>query len=288
MPLFPNDIASLPRLGLGLSAEPGSSLRGIDPLIAQVTHPGLFDFLEYGTEVSRGLDAQASSWASLGLPATYHFLDVNLEDRDDVDPAWLARTGELARDLGASWICGDAGRWHMGGRARGHQLLLPPVLTRESAAECAESVSRIEDGTGFACLPENPPSTFYLGDLHILDYFGLVSHHASCGLVLDCAHLAIFQDLRGLPPLTALDGFPMDRVVEIHMAGGHRTSANGFSYIEDSHGPAPLDATWEIFNYVVERASNLRAIVFECERNEIAHTVDVFTRLRHAFPAAAQ
>ncbi len=287
MSLFPHGIASLPHLGLGMSAEFGSALRGIDPLAAQVTHPGLFDFLEFGAEVSRGLDAHAEQWAALGLPATYHFLDANLEELEDIDAGWLERTAELARALGASWLCGDAGRWHVATRARGHQLLLPPVLTRDSAAECAESVMRIEDATGFACLPENPPSTFYLGDLHILDYFGLVSQMSSCGLVLDCAHLAIFQDLRGLPALTALDGFPLDRVVEIHVAGGHPTTTNGVSFIDDSHGPAPLADTWRIFDYVMERACNLRAIVFECERNTLDQTVEVFERLRGAYPKAA-
>src|SRR5262249_13261231 len=153
---------------------------------------------------------------------------------------WLDATASLARELGAAWLCGDAGRWHFGPRGRGHQLLLPPVLTDESASEMAESIARIEEATGFVVLPENPPASLYLGDMHILDYFAAVSERAGCGLLLDCAHLAIFQDLRGLPPLAGLDGFPLDRVIEMHVAGGERAQMRGYSYIEDAHGPTPL------------------------------------------------
>src|SRR6185503_17459800 len=104
----------------------------------------------------------------------------------------------------------------------------------------------------------------YLGDLHILDYFALISEQAGCGLLLDCAHLAIFQHSRGLSPLTGLDGFPLDRVVEMHIAGGAMAEVDGYKYIEDTHSPEPVPAAWEILEYVVPRAPNLRAIVYEC------------------------
>src|SRR5690606_11402075 len=121
---------------------------------------------------------------------------------------------------GAAWLCGDGGLWHVGPRDRGHETLLPPILSRDSAAEMAEAIQRVEQATGLACLPENPPAVIYLGDLHILDYFALVAERSGGGLLVDCAHLAIFQRMRGHEPLTALDGFPLDRVVELHVAGG--------------------------------------------------------------------
>ena len=124
-----------------------------------------------------------------------------------------------------------------------------------------------------------------MGDLHILEYFALVSDRARCGLLLDCAHLAIFQRLRGLAPRTGLDAFPLDRVVEIHVAGGTVKSVGGFEYVEDSHTPQPLAATWEILEYVLPRARNLKAVVYECEYNAIETTIPTFERLNAMFPA---
>jgi uncharacterized protein len=278
------DIASLPRLGIGISAEFDSARRGIDALALRATEPGLVDFLEYGCDLARGLDDSARRWAAAGLPATYHFLDLNLTERDDADPAWLDATGELAGELGAAWLCGDGGLWHFGPRDRGHETLLPPVLCRDSALEMAEAIQRVEQATGLACLPENPPSAIYLGELHILDYFGLVADASGGGLLVDCAHLAIFQRMRGLPPLTGLDGFPLDRVIELHVAGGTERDEDGFAWIDDDHQPEPLPDTWQIYEHIAARAPNLRAVVYECERNPPALVVDNFRRIRAVWP----
>jgi uncharacterized protein (UPF0276 family) len=278
------DFRSLPRLGVGISAEPGSAQTGIDALALTDEHPGLVHFLEYGSDVERGLDEHVTRWAAAGRRTTYHFLDVNLEEPDDLDDMWLRATSDAARAIGAAWLCGDAGLWHFGPRDRGHQLLLPPILTRDSAYAVADSLSRMQEATGFAVLPENPPGTFYLGDLHILDYFALVSERSGCGLLLDCAHLAIFQRLRGLSPTAGLDGFPLDRVVELHVAGGTEIDVDGLLLVDDTHSPEPLDDTWQIFARAV-RSPSLRAVVFECEKNPPGEVLANFARLNEAFPA---
>ncbi len=170
-------------------------------------------------------------------PTTYHFLDLNLEDAADLDDGWAQKTAAAAERIGAAWLCGDAGLWHFGPRDRAHSLLLPPVLTRDSAYAVADNVWRLSEATGFAVLPENPPAAFYLGDLHLLDYFALVAERAGCGIVLDCAHLAIYQRLRGLLPTTGLDGFPLDCVLEMHIAGGTLVDVDGLTLVDDAHGP---------------------------------------------------
>ena len=240
--------------------------------------------VEYGSDVDRGLDEAISRWAGAGGKTTYHFLDVNLEDPADLDDAWIRRTRENACAIGAAWLCGDAGLWHFGSRERGHQLLLPPILTRDSAYAIAESIGRLQEQSGLAVLPENPPGSFYLGDLHILDYFAQVSDRADCGLLLDCAHLAMFQRLRGLSPLDGFDGYPFDRVIELHIAGGTEIQIEGFPLVEDAHGPEPLPDTWTIFEHVLARAPNLRAVIYECEKNRPEQVRENFQRLNAAFP----
>jgi len=79
----------------------------------------LTEGLEIGVDLERGVDEDARAWVERGWPVTYHFLDVNLEEAEDLDEAWTRDARRLAGDLGAAWMCGDAGLWHVGPRERG-------------------------------------------------------------------------------------------------------------------------------------------------------------------------
>lgn len=286
---FLERVRALPVLGVGVSTEygAGASKGALDPLSLRKQHPMFGAFLEVGVETEKGLDAQARAWARRGWPSTYHFLDLNLDEADDFDTGWLDEVRAILAVLKPSWICGDAGLWHFGPRERGHMLLLPPVLTAESADALAEGVRRLRAETGLEVLPENPPGTAFVGDLHLLDYFARLAERADTGLLLDCAHLAIYQRATGRAPLDGLDDFPLERVVEIHVAGGQPREAHGYRWIEDDHSPDVLPETWAIVDAVVARAPNLRAVVFECERNSVAAALPGFRRVARALERAA-
>lgn len=275
---------ALPRLGVGISGEYGVR-PSIDPTAFNATYPGLIHLVEFGSDTDRGLDPVILHWADAGGHVTYHFLDVNFEEIEDLDRRWMEQTAEFARRVGSPWLCGDSGVWHFGPRDRGHGLLLPPVLTRDSALRTAESIALLQEHTGLPVLPENPPSLYFLGDLHILEYFALVSEEAGCGLLLDAAHLAIYQRARGLSPLDGLDDFPLERIVEVHIAGGgEAVTPDGYRYIEDDHRAEIHPDTWAIVDHVVPRAPRLKALVYECEHNEPGETVETFVRLNALFP----
>lgn len=282
---FAERVQALPRLGIGVSTEygAGDSAGSLDVPALRASHPQWASFLEIGVETARGLDAHAEAWIAHRLPATYHYLDVNLAEPEDFDERWLDAVRALAARIRPAWMCGDAGQWHIGRRERGHMLLLPPVLADDSARATADGIVRLREATGCEVLPENPPGSVFLGDLHLLDYFARVCERADTGMLLDCAHLAIFQRALGHDPLTALDGFPLDRVVEMHVAGSASGDVDGFPFLEDNHVPAVLDDTWRIFEHVAARAPNLKAVVFECERNPLAACVGGFSRIESVF-----
>lgn len=286
---FLDRVRSLPVPGLGLSTEYGAAAApgALDPLSLRRHHPEFAAFLELGVETAKGLDAAAKAWIAAGHPTTYHFLDINLDEAEDLDPVWLDALRALIDASRPAWLCGDAGLWHFGPRDRGHMLLLPPILTDESASELAEGIVRLREATGLEVLPENPPGAVYVGDLHLLDFFARVAERADTGLLLDCAHLAIYQATMGRAPLDGLDGFPLDRVVEIHIAGGTERSVDGFRWIDDDHSPTVLPQTWAIAERVIREAPNLRAIIFECERNREQSNLPGFRQIRDLMREAA-
>lgn len=277
---FSSRVKALPRLGLGISTEFGAGVTGLDVGELATKHGDLCRFLEIGADLERGVDEDARAWVAAGRPTTYHFLDVNLEEEEDLDEAWIADTAALAREVGAAWLCGDAGLWHVGPRDRGHGTLMPPILCEASADAMARNVRRLREASGFEVLPENPPAHVYLGDMHLLEYFGRMAEGADGGLLLDVAHLAIYQHVQGHEPLANFAALPWERVVEVHVAGATPFEHEGRVFYDDDHGLAVLDATWEILDEVLRRATNLKAIVMECERNTIEGVVPLFERVR--------
>lgn len=278
---FLRRVEHLPVLGLGVSTEYGAAEApgALDLRRLRREHPAFARFLEVGIETEKGLDAPTLQWVAEGRPTTYHFLDVNLDEPEDFTPEWLDEVRGFVARIRPAWICGDAGLWHFGQREPGTMLLLPPILMDESASAQAEGIVRLRAATGLEVLPENPPGHVFVGDLHLLDFFARVCERADTGFVLDCAHLTIYQRFMKLPPLTALDGFPLDRVVEIHVAGGREAEVEGYAFVEDDHTPQVLPETWEILEYIVPRAPNLRAVVFECERNPVDDCLPGFARI---------
>jgi uncharacterized protein (UPF0276 family) len=280
-------VAALPRLGLGVSTEFGAGRTGLDVNRLRRERPDRIGFLELGVDLERGLDADADAWIARGDPTTFHFLDLNLEEPEDLDAVWLRDAPALARRAGAAWLCGDAGLWHMGPRERGHGVLQPPVLTARSADLMAGVVRRLRLLSGFEVLPENPPAHVYLGDLHLVDYFARLADRADCGLLLDVAHLAVYQRVAGRDPFDAFDRLPFERLVELHVAGGTPFSLEGRAFVDDDHGPEPLPETWALLEAILPRAANLRAVVFEAERNRPEALEAGFDRLTALVAASA-
>jgi uncharacterized protein (UPF0276 family) len=282
---FDERVATLPRLGIGVSTEYGAASTdgALDVPRLRAEYPEFAGFLEIGVEVSKGLDPNAEAWCDEGLPTTYHFLDVNLDDPEDFDLRWLDGVRGLIARSRPAWLCGDAGLWHFGPRERGHMLLLPPVLSVDAAEEMAEGIIRLREETGLEVLPENPPGHVYLGDLHLLDFFARVCELADTGMLLDAAHLAIYQTATGQSPLTGLDGFPCERIVEMHVAGASLVDVDGLRIIEDDHNTRVLPDTWQIVDTVIPHARELRAVVFECERNPLETCLPGFERIAEAW-----
>jgi uncharacterized protein (UPF0276 family) len=282
---FFDRVRALPVLGVGVSTEYGAAdaPSALDPLALHEALPLLCAFLEVGVETAKGLDPGALAWAARKLPTTYHFLDVNLDDPDDMDERWLEEVAALVAVLRPAWLCGDAGLWHLGRRDRDHMLLLPPVLSPRSADATAAGIAYLRSRTGLEVLPENPPGVAFVGPMDLLDYYARLCERADTGMLLDCAHLAIYQRLRGRSPTAGLDGFPLERIVELHVAGGRTVHTDGFAWVDDDHSPEVLDDTWQIFDHIIDRAPNLKAVIVECERNTIEAVGPLFRRVAGAF-----
>ena len=279
---FLNDrVHQLPNLGLGVSTEFGAFGKpdSLDISLLRDSYPQYAQFLEVGVEVRHGVDVDTRRWVASGERTTYHFLDLNLSAPDLLDSRHLAEIKALVEQLDAAWVCGDAGLWYFGQPHPLHMTLLPPILTEDSAQLYAESIVHCRNFLGKEVLPENPPGTIFAGDLDLLRFYQLVCERADSGMLLDAAHLGIYQSICGRAPLDGLSQFPLERVVELHVAGSTAQMVDGLQVWTDDHHPEVRPETWMIAQYVMDHAPNLKAVVFECERNPLEQCLEGFERL---------
>lgn len=228
------------------------------------------DFLEVYTrgEVA-GAHAVREAAAQAGMPLLYHD-----DALDPILPAGVAQgTLEAAVEnlaaVGAPWCVSELATRRLGERYL--DFFQPILLTREAVEVAARNMQAIEAtfrarGLSGRIVAENPPYQLPVGPLHVLDALAEVSQRAEIPCVLDLGHLYSFQLCRGLPPLAGLDGFPLERVVELHVAGAEVEAPGGVPVYLDSHGGAEiLPAVLEMLAEVAPRCPELRVVTIEIE-----------------------
>lgn len=141
---------------------------------------------------------------------------------------------------------------------------LPLPATNEAATLVAGRASAIQRRYGVPFLLENP--AHYLPDLpadpDIGDEFGLMDRIVAlsgCGRLLDLHNLYCNAINFGFDPHTALERMPLDRVGEIHIAGG--SWCEGF-YMDGHDGRVP-EPVWDLLERTLSRAPWITGVVFE-------------------------
>jgi len=82
---------------------------------------------------------------------------------------------------------------------------------------------------------------------------------SNCGLLLDLYNLHCNAVNFGFDPYEALSRMRLDRVVEIHVAGG----ASNDGFLMDVHSRGVPDPVWQLLHWVAPRSPNLAGIVYE-------------------------
>ena len=267
----PQPLADLPTLGVGLSLS-----FGVEPdPVGIARQPGGPAFVEYAGPVH--IDAArdgVDALAALGVPVLYHPSALNLCGPWPNPAAWVAAVAAHAAAVRSPWLAQDVAVCFVGD-AGGYSVQLgyfvPPVF---SAAGCAEATARVAEVCGALDRPlllEPPPLSVCVGDVHPLDWMAALAVATGCGLLLDAGHLVsiiLAWAAAGHAEETvddALARLPMDRVIELHIAGGAIEPVGGVALYTDQHDLPILPDVWAAARVVLQRAPALRAVCVECE-----------------------
>ena len=234
---FLRRVERIPVHGLGLSVdihapELTSLLRSLQ--VRQVP-PAYFEVFHAEPaavqSVKRQVGGSVLAYHGEGLWLTQPEMTGSWAHRQEVDDAITH-----VQLLQSAWLNHECATKYLAGYSYG--TYLPPLYTRSSAEVVAENTRQIQtllderchlaNGNTPLLLLEMPPLTYFLaGTLPIPTFFQIVTELAPCGLVLDVGHLWTVFRYSGAHRTTTLeqfvqaflDEFPLDRVVEIHVAG---------------------------------------------------------------------
>lgn len=198
------------------------------------------------------------------FPILTHGLTMSLGGTDPLDRGYLDALGELLRRHRAPWhtdhLCFsglDGGLLHD---------LLPLPHTRATARRVADRIRRVQDHLGVPVGVENISYYVHMGREELPEpvFVRDVLEQADCPLLLDVNNVVVNARNFGFEPADWLAQIPLDRVVQLHVAGHERWDE--FDMWVDTHGASVPDPVHALMGWVIERTGPL-PVVLERDTN---------------------
>ncbi|MBN6104717.1 DUF692 family protein [Xanthomonas sp. CFBP 8703] len=187
------------------------------------------------------------------------------------EPQRLQLMREVVQALGAPWASEHLSfnAVPVAGGPVDSGFLLPPLQTVASAQQAAANIRTMAQGLRVPFAVEN--NVNYLrpvaGELSDGAFIAEVATQADCGILLDLHNLWTNQKNGRQPVREALAALPLERVCELHLAGGfaHR------GYWLDAHSGLVDEELMRLAAELMPALPNLHAIVFEMLPTALAH-----------------
>jgi uncharacterized protein (UPF0276 family) len=236
-----------PSLGVGLGyrrafrAPLFLDRRAVDFLEITADH-----FFAPTPEVARELDLLAAHFRLIP-----HSLDLSLGSAEGLDRAYLDELAALVDRLDPPWWSEHVAFTRAGGVEIGH--LCPVPFSRESLDVLCANIDEARRAIGRPLILENitrpveMPST----EMTEAEFLAELTELSGCGLLLDVTNLFTNATNHGLDPRALLDELPLDRVVQIHFAGGHWHDG----VLIDSHSRPTAPEVWDLLEAVLEQVA---------------------------------
>lgn len=259
-----------PRLGIGLLYQPA---------LAEFINgaAGLLDYVEVIPDTvwcDRGAaatprfvdDAATVSYleqVATRVPLVLHGIGLSIGSTREFDTSYVDQLARWQARWGSPWVSEhlafsvadvDGGPANVG-------LTMPVTLDHETVDLVAVRARQVVEQLPVPFLLENNVYYFDVADEELSEprALSLLCERSGCGLLLDLHNLHVNCRNNGVDPAAYLSELDLDRVVELHVAGG--MEIEGF-YV-DAHSGSPPDAVWSLAEDVVPRCHNLGGITFE-------------------------
>jgi uncharacterized protein len=210
------------------------------------------NFMGVGGRVGAVLDKVRAE-----TPVALHGVALGIGGTGPLNKKYLAGLKELVDRIEPA-IVSDHLCWGAHGGRYVHDLL-PLPFTEESLANVVSRVKKVQEVLGRQILLENVSSylEYTASTLTEWDYLAEISRRADCGILLDVNNIFVSAQNHGFDAQDFLNGIPVDRVGQIHLAG-HR---NEGKYLFDTHDHPVCDEVWALYGDAVRRFGAVNTLI---------------------------
>lgn len=224
------------------------------------------DFLELVTDQYIDMPAHKEAEArelAAQFPVVLHGVDLSVGTAAPPDQRYVEALRQVASWVEPEWVSDHLCFTKVPSLNIGQ--LTPLAFTAESARIAAQNIRTVTEQLDRPFAVENisyyfqvPPST-----MSEAQFITEVVERADCYLLLDLTNLANNAVNNNYDPLLFLDQIPLERVLQIHLAGGYWHSG----VLLDTHShPVPVDVL-ELLRVVAPRVPALSGVMIERDQN---------------------
>jgi sugar phosphate isomerase/epimerase len=257
-----------------------------NPHLAQFTldHPDLIDHLAMADPPTQ--DDEFFPSIQQQFPLLLH--DYLGQLSDPLSEFALQRARSLQERYRSPWVAEHFQCLHTQDHSRSLDYVFPPLYTEEFLQRFCQNALVLRDAVGAPLVMENIPGFFSIrrAQMTEAEFLRRFFEQTGCGFLIDIPHIWLAAHYRGIDPRKYLEDFPLDRVVEIHVAG--------VEYDRDLEGPwiaptSPSNDILQIACWVAERAPKLRAVTLDVFSPTVtaAQLEDSMRSTRAAFAVAS-
>lgn len=235
----------LPYLGFGLGLRP-------DHYDVILEHQPPLDWFEIITEnylVPGGKPLYYLDEIRQHYPLVMHGVSLSVGGTDPLDKDYLGQVKALADRIHPAWIS-DHLCWTGVNNLNMHDLL-PLPYTQETIAHVVSRINEVQDFLQRQILIENVSSylTYQQSEMTEWEFLAEITQRADCFILLDINNIYVSAFNHGFHPEEYLQGIPLRRVQQIHLAG----HSNHGDYIIDTHDAPVIDPVWELYASALKR-----------------------------------
>jgi hypothetical protein len=202
-------------------------------------------------------------WTAERMPVVAHHLGLSLGTEDAFEAGYLEQLGRWQGRYGFPWHSDhlSVARVPGSGRLEHAGVGIPVAFDAEMLDLMSLRIAEVQSSISVPFLVENSVNFLDIPEQEYTEpqFLNELTERTSCGLLLDLHNLYANARNHRFDPFTFLDEVNLERVVEIHIAGGSEFAGMW----TDSHsGPCP-EAVWQLLDWVLPRTPGLRGVTFE-------------------------